>query len=252
MNDLRAVLMQDGGITMYIVFFSLLLIYFTVICVWDYRDTKKKKDLAVTENEKCKGYGQSIMALWGATLAVFIMCFIGGIGLEEIGFRQISFNYGFWFTAVTLSISGLFFAYLLYALISLLVPKFRESQSKQAVGGVTKYLPRSKKAKWLFSLLALSAGVCEEIIFRGFFLFLFFAIFPNAPVYLVVLIPILLFGIGHAYQGLQGIMGTALLGAFFICLYLVTDSLIFPILLHFLNDLIGAFMVSDEDINTTE
>ena len=248
--------MQDGGTTMYVVFLSLLLILFTVTVVREFLETRKQNDTPVTDKEKCKSYLQSIAMLWSGVLIVFIMCHIGGISLKEIGFRQISFNYGFWFSAVTLTLSGLFFAYCLYNLFfSLTSAKFREAQTKE-LPSVTKFLPQTKKEKWLFSFVALSAGVCEEIIFRGFLLFLIPAIFSGMPIYLVILILTVIFGIGHFYQGLGGIMGKAIVGALFMCLYLVTDSLLLAMLLHFLLDLVGAFLVSEEDIkqkiSTTE
>jgi membrane protease YdiL (CAAX protease family) len=249
MNELREILMQDGGTTMYIVFLSILLILFAITVVSEFLETRKLPDAPLTEKEKCEGYFQSIGILWGAVLVVFIMCFVGGISLESIGFRQISFNYGFWFTAGTLTVSGLFFAYMVYNLIFLLKSaKYREKQIKEAGSSVVvKFLPKTKKEKWLFSFVALSAGVCEEIIFRGFLVFLFLAIFPDMPIYLVVLIPIVIFGVGHLYQGLQGVMQTALVGAIFMCLYLVTNSLILPMLLHFFVDLVATFLLSEED-----
>ena len=252
MTELQEIFMQARGIPMYVVFLSLLLILFAVLVVKEFLETRKQDDAPVSEKKKCKGYLQSIGILWGMVLVVFIMCFIGGISLEEIGFRKISFNYGFWFNVVTLVASGLFLAYVLSGIISL----FLKKETAEMPSSVMKYLPRTKKEKWLFSCVALSAGVCEEIIFRGFLLFLIIAIFPDMPTYLVILIPTALFGIGHLYQGLKGIMGTALLGAFFICLYLVTDSLIIPMFLHFLNDLLATFVLSEKDeaqkVSTTE
>ena len=238
--------MEVLGITMYIVFLSLIVIFFGIIAVIEARELKRQRGKPITEQEKCKGYLQGISMLWGAVLAVFLMCFIGGISLNEIGFRKFSFNYGFWFTAITLTVSGIFFAFQSYQLIAL-VANTKSAQKKQIASDVIRVMPRTKKEKWLFSFLALSAGVCEEIIFRGFMLYLLMAIFPGMPIYLVILIPIAIFGLGHLYQGLQGVIGTALLGAIFICLYLVTGNLLLPIILHFLNDLIGTFFFPPED-----
>jgi membrane protease YdiL (CAAX protease family) len=96
--------------------------------------------------------------------------------------------------------------------------------------------------------VALSAGVCEELIFRGFLLFLFRSIFPGIPIYLVVLIPTVVFGIGHLYQGLQGVIKTSIIGALFMCLYLATDSLILVMLLHFFMDFSATFLLSEEKV----
>ena len=229
-----------------VIFLSLIVIFVVVNAVLEARELKKQHRNPITEMEKCLNYLEAISLLLVAVIAVFIMCLIGGISFHEIGFRKISFNYDFWFTAVTLTLSGLFFAFQLYQLIALLT-NAKSAQTKQIDSDLSRMLPRTTKEKWLFSFLALSAGVCEEIIFRGFLLFLIMAIFPDIPIYFVVFIPIVIFAVGHLYQGWQGIIGTALLAAIFICLYLVTDSLILPMLLHFLNDFIGTFAFSEEE-----
>jgi len=104
----------------------------------------------------------------------------------------------------------------------------------------------------LFSLVALSAGICEEIIFRGFLAFLVLAIFPGAPIYLVIIISTVIFGISHVYQGLQGVIATGLLAVLFMCLFLVTNSLILAILLHFIIDFSATFILSEKDIEDSK
>lgn len=252
MQALQEILVQARGIPMYIVFLSLMLIFFMVNAVSGARDAKKQRDASVTEKEKCKKFFQTICWLWGMALVIFMLCFIGGISLKEIGFRKVSFNYGFWFNLVTLSLSGVFFAFCLYNLIfSLISVKYRESQAKDLSSGEENVLPRSKKEKILFSFVAFSAGVCEEIVFRGFLLFLMMAVFPDIPIYLVVLIPSIAFGISHCYQGLGGVLKTGILGALFMCLYLVTDSLILVMLLHFFMDFSATFLLSGKDDKQT-
>ena len=132
--------------------------------------------------------------------------------------------------------------------------KYREEAKKQIVDGEgdTNMLPRTKKEKRLFSFLSFSAGVCEELIFRGFLVFLLLAIFPVIPIYFIILIPSVIFGIGHSYQGLQGVIKTGGFGALLMCLFLVTDSLLLAILLHFLTDLSSAFLLSDEEIENSK
>jgi membrane protease YdiL (CAAX protease family) len=196
---------------------------------------------------KCGTYYQILGGLWGATLVVLIVCFIAGISFEDIGFRSISFNYGFWFTTVTLVLSGLLLAYGLRQMISSLVSaKFREAVEKQMEDSAANaILPRSKKEKRIFVFLSFSAGVCEEIIYRGFLFFALYAMFPDISIFLVVLISGILFGISHLYQGLAAII-SGVIGALLMCLFLVTDSLILVILLHFLYDLTFTFLLSEK------
>ena len=240
--------MHEGGKTMYIVFLVVLLIPFIVMIVMNALE-KKTEDVVVTEKTQCKNYVLGITLLWGVTLLIFIMCYIGKISLEDIGFRPIKFNYNIWFTIITLVVSGIALIYFIYQLIaSLGSSRFIEKQMADSNQGTIGVLPRTKKEKCLFSLLALSAGICEEVIFRGFLIFLVLAIFPNAPIYLVILISTLIFGIAHAYQGLQGVISTGLLAIMFMCLFLVTDCLIFAILLHFIIDFSATFILSEKNM----
>ena len=234
---------------MHLVFLSLLIILLAVESVATALLEKKNKAVVVTEKIRCRNYCRTIAVLWGFVLAVFIMCLMGHIGFEDIGLRPISFKYNAWFTAVILILSGLSLALFLYQTIRLLTSeKTKEEAKKLDTGeGVSQWLPRTKKEKWLFSLLSLSAGACEEIIYRGFLVFLLLAIFPGIPLYLLVLIPSVVFGIGHLYQGLQGIIKTGVFGVLFMCLVLVTDSLILAMLLHFLLDFSSTFIFSEEE-----
>jgi len=245
MNDF---FIHEGEKTMYIVFLVVLLIPFIVMIVMNALK-KKTEDVVVTKKTQCKNYALGIALLWGIALLVFIMCFIGKISHEDIGFRTIKFKYNIWFTIVTLVLSGIALIYFMYQLIaSLGSSKFIEKQMTDSNQGAIEVLPRTKQEKYLFSLLALSAGICEEIIFRGFLVFLVLAIFPCLPIYLVILISTLIFGIAHAYQGLQGVISTGLLAAMFMCLFLVTDCLLFPILLHFIMDFSATFILSEKNM----
>lgn len=71
-------------------------------------------------------------------------------------------------------------------------------------------LPRSRTERRCFFALALTAGICEEFLYRGFAM----AVFARAglPVWSVVLASSALFGLAHLYQGKSGFISTMLLG----------------------------------------
>lgn len=240
---------------MNIVFLAILLI-FTQIPTVDALIEKKKhkeKDVIITEKMRLKGHWQSIAYLWGGVLAVFIMCLIGGISPQDIGLRLLDFQYNIWITVITLVLCGLACIFLLYqTIVPLISAKQREAARKQLAddkrAGAIKVLPRTKKEKWSFSFVAFSAGTCEEILYRGFMAFLLQAVFPGIPLYLIVLIPSVLFGIGHFYQGVQGVMLTGVAGAILMCVFLVSGSLIPGMVLHFLGDFSSTFLLSEEQV----
>lgn len=88
-----------------------------------------------------------------------------------------------------------------------------------------------------YAALAVTAGVCEEFLYRGFVM----AALGTAGVrtFLVVILSALLFGWAHAYQGRSGMMGTTLLGVLFAAARLAYNSLLPVIVWHAVVDLVA-------------
>jgi len=74
-----------------------------------------------------------------------------------------------------------------------------------------------------YCALALTAGVCEEFLYRGFAM----AALTRAglAMWMVVVLTSILFGLAHAYQGRGGMIGTGLLGLIFAVSRLFFSSL---------------------------
>jgi len=242
---------------MYIIFLLLILGYFTVLSFFEARDIKKLKEMVITEKIRTKNYREGIILGWIPALVVLLICLFSSISFNDIGLRQLGLNYNIWFNVITLIISGGYLALMLYQMISYMASvKYREKAKEQLENASQKNnynaimnniaLPRSKKEKRLFFGLSLTAGISEEIVFRGFMFFILKAIFPDLSLIIVVIIISIIFGILHIYQGFSGIIKTALFGAFFGCLYLVTNSIFPGIILHFIGDFSSAFLLSDE------
>ncbi|MDR3053563.1 MAG: CPBP family intramembrane metalloprotease [Coriobacteriales bacterium] len=244
---------------MYTVFLALLIAFFlipTIDALIDKQRNKGKPKVITTERIRCRQYLQSAAFLWGAVVVVLIMCLIAKISLEDIGFRALRLDTG-WVAIVTLVLWGLALAFFLYQTIRALVSASYRAEAEKGIAGagnegIDMVLPRTKKEKWLFSLVSLSAGICEEILYRGFFVFLLQTIFPGIPLYLVVLIPSVLFGASHFYQGVQGVVKTGATGALLMSLFLASGSLIPCIVLHFIMDFSATFLLSEKQEEETE
>jgi CAAX protease family protein len=98
-------------------------------------------------------------------------------------------------------------------------------------------LPRTDAERRLFTAVGITAGVCEEWLYRGFFLAVLSAMAGGAPSVVLVVLAAVAFGLAHAYQGRAGIVLTGVLGGVMAALYLDTGSLLLPVLLHALIDL---------------
>lgn len=90
--------------------------------------------------------------------------------------------------------------------------------------------------------LAISAGVCEEFLYRGYALHVVSALTHSVAI--GVVLSTAAFGLAHAYQGRRGIIGTTIFGLFFAMVVVVWGSLWPCVIGHALQDLIGGFIVS--------
>jgi membrane protease YdiL (CAAX protease family) len=102
------------------------------------------------------------------------------------------------------------------------------------------FLPVSRDERYWWALVSLTAGICEEILFRGFLLQYLRGHLDGGPSMSLVhawLVSSLAFGFGHIYQGWAGVCRTTLGGLAFGLLAILTGNLALPILLHCLLDL---------------
>ncbi len=106
--------------------------------------------------------------------------------------------------------------------------------ARRQLRNLERMMPRSDQESRWFARLAVTAGVCEELLYRGYLIWYlghWLALLPAVVVAAVV------FGLGHAYQGPRGIALTTLVGLFMSAVYLLSGSLFACMLFHALMDL---------------
>ena len=96
-------------------------------------------------------------------------------------------------------------------------------------------LPNTRAELPGFVSLAITAGVCEEVLFRGFVMWLLACVLP--AFWMAALAQALLFGLAHAYQGPSGVLRTGAVGMFMAGLVWVTGSLWAAMVVHALMDI---------------
>jgi membrane protease YdiL (CAAX protease family) len=99
-----------------------------------------------------------------------------------------------------------------------------------------KIVPRTAGELAVFMAVAITAGVWEELLYRGFLIWL---LAPAVGLADAVVLSAVFFGIGHAYQGWRGVLTTGLVGLVFAILYVLSNSLWWLILAHALIDIYG-------------
>jgi len=108
----------------------------------------------------------------------------------------------------------------------------------------TPFMPRNAGEFVHFSVLAVSAGVCEEIVFRGH-LVSYVSWWTNSSwpgLAFAVGAPAALFAIAHLYQGWAVVGRIAAMALAFGTLFVLTESLLVPIILHAGVDLVAGLL----------
>jgi membrane protease YdiL (CAAX protease family) len=103
-------------------------------------------------------------------------------------------------------------------------------------------IPRTARERWWVVALSLTAGITEEALFRGALLAVGVKIY-HLPYLVAALAAVVIFAVGHLYQGWTGLVGSALVGSIFAVLYALSGSLLLPILVHASQDLISLHLI---------
>ena len=223
------------------------------------RQTRRLLTTDFDEKTRVEFYVTVTFSMWIPVIVVLLVVAFSDIQFANIGFSLLSFGYNFSLTFVVLAAAFMWMVFSLYRIIAYLTcAKHRERRNeiflKKANGNIYYDLveakimtPKTKREKRWWLGISLTTGICEEIIFRGVFIYLIASIFPNISIFFVFAIAVFLFGLGHFYQGAKGLILTTLAGAFLTIVYIISDSLILVIALHFINNFAMAFEYSDPD-----
>jgi membrane protease YdiL (CAAX protease family) len=101
-------------------------------------------------------------------------------------------------------------------------------------------LPRGPLEVSVWVLLSISAGFCEEAIFRGYLQKQFQAITGSAA--LAILIQAVIFGVSHGYQGLRNVIVISILGASYGAIALWRRSIKPGMILHAWTDVFSGIL----------
>jgi membrane protease YdiL (CAAX protease family) len=173
---------------------------------------------------------------WGAVLLWLRGEGVRGVGLE----RRTS-------TAHTLALAAI--AGVAYQLLSLYVVEPLVARITGDLPDVSLFTPLIGNTRFLLLSLAVTwtlAAFGEEFVYRGYLLNRLAQLFGSRKAGWVVALVLtsVLFGLGHRYQGLSGIVTTGLNGLIFGLLYLASKrNLWVPILAHGSSNTVGFLLI---------
>ena len=183
-------------------------------------------------------YRLTIALQWTLTLMLLLAWMQAGRPLADLGLAAPQGADRFWTIFIT-AVAVAFFASQARTVSRSAAAQAKIRAQLDAQPGVRVILPRTPRELRTFGALAVTAGICEEILYRGYLLYYLRLLLPGAA---AAIAAIAVFGLAHAYQGRRGILLTGIAGAGAMGLYLLTGSLAASIVLHAVVDLANGFM----------
>jgi len=175
-------------------------------------------------------YERAVLFQWGLTLLLAVIWVATGRGLGEVGLIP---RFGFW---------AIFFGALaIAATVGFVWRVRRATNDPEQLRGVREQLdtleivaPHTDRELTRFGWLSITAGICEEFIYRGILMGL---LASSLGIWPAILISSVVFGIGHSYQGPVGVLRTGLVGLVMAIVVALTGSLFIAMAAHAAIDL---------------
>jgi membrane protease YdiL (CAAX protease family) len=107
-----------------------------------------------------------------------------------------------------------------------------EAIREKTKDGIGALLPESHRERSWWGVVSVGAGISEELMCRGFLLYYLSVYLPQTNMLERVVLTSLVFGLAHIYQGWKHAVAAGVLGLLFAGFYLMTGSLLLPMVIH--------------------
>jgi membrane protease YdiL (CAAX protease family) len=182
---------------------------------------------------RLREYRGTVLMEWGLALILLAWWWLAGRNLALLGFdlppgvRAIA--------GLVLTAAGLAFLLMQWRAITRLEGQGLEGLRAQ-VASFAELMPHSNLEYRWFKALSVTAGICEELVFRGFIIW--YLGHWMSP-WVAAIVSAVAFGLAHFYQGWTGVVKTGVTGLVMGLLFVGTGSLLWPMILHAAVDLQG-------------
>ncbi|WP_462413555.1 CPBP family intramembrane glutamic endopeptidase [Neobacillus sp. Marseille-QA0830] len=233
-----------------------LVTYEPIYGYFDYQKFKAK--VRLNSNERVSYYKKVMAGLWIPALLILSLIGFGPLTLKDIGLSGIHVDpapLGKWVTYLSFGLGigyvlGLLY-YLIGSKVSQKVKREMVKIQKQQIEKTTfaDIMPKTIEDRKMWTYVSWTAGITEEMIYRGFSIFALSQLFPDVSLWIILVASSVLFGLAHTYQGVSNVVRTSLVGLFFALIYIGLNSIIPLIVLHFLIDYVGKIGDTEDIMN---
>lgn len=197
---------------------------------------KSKKAVLDGSKTKLKMYKETVIFLWAPTIVLLALTTFGTIDPDDLGIR--------WQGSFANMLGGLFIfiiaSAMAYHIITVKNSDEKRAQLKKEMHVHNWMMPADiQELRWFTLGVSLAAGICEELLFRGFLLSTLTEVTDLVG---SIVTTSVMFGLCHVYQGWSNVIRTSILGLIMCAAYLLSDSILIAIALHALIDIYGGVL----------
>ena len=187
--------------------------------------------------DRVRLYVQTLILEWVALAVLGTTWYMLGRPVSDLGFVT-SMGSGF---GIGIGVLVLATAYLVFSWRAALQMTHEEkAKQRKSFGTLVHFLPQTDRDYRHFISVSLTAGIVEEILYRGF---VFWYLLQLMPIWAVIIVSSVAFGLGHSYQGIAGMVRVTLIGLAFGLFYVLTGSIWLPMLAHAILDVLQGAML---------
>jgi len=218
-------------------------ILFVVICLasplidwlWLYPRLRRATSAGVAGARE-HGYFLTMLTAWGLTACVIALWFAFGRPFDylRLGIGNLLR------TAIGLALAAVYVVFAWMQRRAVLRQPDAAELVRRQLGRADALMPHTPREYRLFQMVAITAGICEELLYRGFviwYLAIWTSLIPAAVISSIV------FGFAHIYIGIPHVIRTMIVGGVMAALVLATGSLWPAIILHVAIDLFSGDLV---------
>jgi len=205
-----------------------------------FRSLKELRDNNLN-SRKLRTYAYIILSEWAFVITLLWLSHKHGLSISDLGENLGNMNSTVITTIVLLAI----FAIMVFFNVRQL-RKMKLEKLETELGPLKMFLPSNKPEFIAFILIAFTAGICEELLYRGWLQNLL--VYGTGSVWIGLVVGAIIFGFGHAYQGKMGIVQTGIYGLILGGVFIFTKSLVAGQVLHVIvdavNGMVGGYALS--------
>ncbi len=217
-----------------LVFTVAFMIFFPIAGYLLFRSLKKSDDLNLT-SRKLYTYAYIILSEWAFVIALLWLTHQHGFSISDLGENIGNVNLTVIATIVLLFV---FMVMVYFNVRQLRQMKLEKLEAE--LGHLKMFLPSNRLEFIAFILIAFTAGICEELLYRGWLQNLL--AYGTGSVWVGLVLGSVIFGFGHTYQGKMGIVQTGIIGLIFGVVFIFTKSLIASQILHVIVDVVNGIV----------